>query len=455
MLIRSARTSAMKSYYKFYSIVKNIKNLVSASQDGKLIVWDSYTTNKVHAIPLRSSWVMTCAYAPSGSYVACGGLDNICSIYSLKTREGNVRVSRELPGHTGYLSCCRFLDDNQIVTSSGDIALWDIETGQQCTSFLGHTGDVMSLSLAPDMRTFVSGACDASAKLWDIREGSCKQTFPGHESDINAVTCADMLLKQFVAYTEYYCSQSAMTYNVHQLLRLTQSVVKWGSLWEHSGYCFENSNGELVRKLHAAKGVIYQLCRTISLPQSELSLHENIALKPDSNITPFLLHLHNKNAEGTLKLSNARYLGWYKRTKTTWIRQLQLSFFPNGFAFATGSDDATCRLFDIRADQELAMYSHDNIICGITSVAFSKSGRLLLADYSWCMGQDYIKRGSWQSRNNYKITSNRIGRKPRIALSIRAYESQMTEKRSLNLLIVALGYVRNTWQQALTTGLLK
>lgn len=44
---------------------------------------------------------MTCSYAPSGNYVACGGLDNICSIYSLKTREGNVRVTRELPGHTG------------------------------------------------------------------------------------------------------------------------------------------------------------------------------------------------------------------------------------------------------------------------------------------------------------------------------------------------------------------
>ena len=27
------------------------------------------------------------------------------------------------------------------------------------------------------------------------------------------------------------------------------------------------------------------------------------------------------------------------------------------------------------------MYSHDNIICGVTSVAFSKSGRLLLAGY--------------------------------------------------------------------------
>ena len=58
-----------------------------------------------------------------------------------------------------------------------------------------------------------------------------------------------------------------------------------------------------------------------------------------------------------------------------------MQFFPNGNVFATGSDDATCRLFDLRADQELMVYSHDNIICGITSVAFSKSGRLLLAGY--------------------------------------------------------------------------
>lgn len=76
------------------------------------------------------------------------------------------------------------------MTSSGDMScgLWDIETGQQVTSFMGHTGDVMALSLSPHCRAFVSGACDASAKLWDIRDGQCKQTFPGHESDINAVT---------------------------------------------------------------------------------------------------------------------------------------------------------------------------------------------------------------------------------------------------------------------------
>ena len=34
-------------------------NLVSASQDGKLIVWNALTTNKVNAIPLRSSQVLS------------------------------------------------------------------------------------------------------------------------------------------------------------------------------------------------------------------------------------------------------------------------------------------------------------------------------------------------------------------------------------------------------------
>lgn len=36
-------------------------------------------------------------------------------------------------------------------------ALWDVETGQQHTTYSGHTGDAMSLALAPDMRAFVSG----------------------------------------------------------------------------------------------------------------------------------------------------------------------------------------------------------------------------------------------------------------------------------------------------------
>jgi len=62
---------------------------------------------------LLSQWKLCClwyekdydGFVYSMSFcVHLGGLDNVCSIYSLKTREGNVRVSRELQGHTGQLS---------------------------------------------------------------------------------------------------------------------------------------------------------------------------------------------------------------------------------------------------------------------------------------------------------------------------------------------------------------
>ena len=75
------------------------------------------------------------------------------------------------------------------------------------------------------------------------------------------------------------------------------------------------------------------------------------------------------------------------------ISQALHSFFPNGDAFGTGSDDASCRLFDIRADRELNSFTHDNILCGITSVAFSISGRVLFGGYDdWtCNVWDTLK----------------------------------------------------------------
>lgn len=41
-------------------------------QDGKMIIWDAFTTNKEHAVTMPTTWVIACAYAPSGQLVACG-----------------------------------------------------------------------------------------------------------------------------------------------------------------------------------------------------------------------------------------------------------------------------------------------------------------------------------------------------------------------------------------------
>ncbi|XP_050504558.1 guanine nucleotide-binding protein subunit beta-5 [Diabrotica virgifera virgifera] len=226
------------------------RHIVSSSQDGKMIIWDAFTTNKEHAVTMPTTWVMACAYAPSGNLVACGGLDNKVTVYPLSLEEDVSLRKKTVGTHTSYMSCCIFPNsDQQILTGSGDstCALWDVESGQLLQSFHGHSSDVMAIDLAPSEtgNTFVSGSCDKMVLIWDMRTGQCVQSFEGHESDVNSV-----------------------------------------------------------------------------------------------------------------------------------------KFHPSGDAVGTGSDDATCRLFDLRADREIAVYSKESIIFGSNSVDFSVSGRLLFAGYN-------------------------------------------------------------------------
>lgn len=128
--------------------------IVSASQDGRLIVWNALTSQKTHAIKLPCPWVMTCAFSPSGQSVAGGGLDSVCSIFNLNSptdRDGNLPVTRTLSGHKGYISSCQYVpdEDTHLITGSGDqtCVLWDITTGLRTSVFggefqSGHAADV-------------------------------------------------------------------------------------------------------------------------------------------------------------------------------------------------------------------------------------------------------------------------------------------------------------------------
>lgn len=58
------------------------------------------------AVPLKSAWVMSVAFAPSGNLVASGGLDNICTVYNIKA--ASPKTLRELDAHTGQLCSSHF-----------------------------------------------------------------------------------------------------------------------------------------------------------------------------------------------------------------------------------------------------------------------------------------------------------------------------------------------------------
>jgi guanine nucleotide-binding protein G(I)/G(S)/G(T) subunit beta-1 len=162
------------------------EHVVSASQDGNLLVWNAVTGSKNQAIALKSSYVMSVGMEQSkGMLIGCGGLDNLCTVYN----RANPTHPVEMSSHDGFVSCCRFISESQILTSSGDSTCihWDVSKGQPVSRFNGHTADAMFVALR-DAQTFASCSVDTTVKLWDIRSPqTSKQTLIGHLGDVNGV----------------------------------------------------------------------------------------------------------------------------------------------------------------------------------------------------------------------------------------------------------------------------
>ena len=142
---------------------------------------------------------------------------------------------------------------------------------------------------------------------------------------IDELVRADVLLKQFVAETQLLYSKKAMTFNVHQLIHISQSVADWGPLWAHSGYPFESGNGQIVRNVHAAKGVVNQVCRNLSVTESLIILEKHIAsTKDDSPVTEYCHYLQNRCTKETLKIGNNRYFVKCSKPQFRCIQDLNL-----------------------------------------------------------------------------------------------------------------------------------
>jgi WD40 repeat protein len=85
------------------------------NQDGKLVIWDAFNSNKEHVVIMPTTWVMTVAYAPSGLFVTCGGLDNKITMYKISSEEDISKKKQVIGNHTNYISCNKFMYSDQQV----------------------------------------------------------------------------------------------------------------------------------------------------------------------------------------------------------------------------------------------------------------------------------------------------------------------------------------------------
>lgn len=144
------------------------------------------------------------------------------------------------------------------------------------------------------------------------------------ELTIHEVELANKLLHKFVGQSEILYGKTSMTFNMHSLLHLSKSVSDWGPLWAHNAYAFESGNGELLKVIHAAKGVHHQICRRIASKFSYLTLKEHVYPGSSFAVKYFCESVGTTTAKQTFRPNRIRYFGSVSRVNELWSQRLKL-----------------------------------------------------------------------------------------------------------------------------------
>ena len=178
------------------------QTLVSGSYDRTIRVWEVGTGNQLRTILnayhrnfLTDQYTLAAygvALSPSGQIVASGGWDHYSSSNIGNIALWEVNTGERLwfglidPDWTGDIS---FSPDGQTLASGGSdntIYLWEVSTGNLIRTFVGHTDAVRSVSFSPDGQLIASASYDNTIRLWAIT-GRHIRTFTGHTDNVYSV----------------------------------------------------------------------------------------------------------------------------------------------------------------------------------------------------------------------------------------------------------------------------
>jgi WD40 repeat protein len=250
--------------------------------------------------------------------------------------------------------------------------LWDVETGRELTTLVGHTGEVSSVAFSPDGRTLASGSWDKTAKLWDVASGRELRTLAGHIFDVGSVafsrdgrTLASGSFDNTVKLWDVATGRE-----IRILDGRTDGVISLA--FSANGRTLASGNRNGTAKLwDVATG---QELRTLA-GDTRLAF-SSVAFSPDGRT------LASGSDDGSAKLWDVAS-GRQLRTLTGHDSGIAcIAFSPDGSTVASGRGDVdgTIKLWDAASGEELrSLTGHTD---GIVSLAFNPDGRML-ASGSW------------------------------------------------------------------------